>query len=127
MDLEKPGTVSDIQELLAVRTHIDELLSDASAGNPVTPRADLLDIGDAFRLVLEVPGVAQGNLEIALQGSDLIIAGIREPLETDVEIVFSERPSGHFQRTVSLPGEVDRDSATAHLHDGLLILTLPKS
>ncbi|MCY4355594.1 MAG: Hsp20/alpha crystallin family protein [Truepera sp.] len=128
MELDKYGTAGDIQELLAIRDRIDTLLDSQTGDEALTPRADLLDAGDAYHLIVEVPGVPQENLEIALQDREVIIAGIREPLDGDegVKLLFGERPSGHFQRTLTLPGEVDRIEATAHLRDGLLILTLPK-
>jgi HSP20 family protein len=126
MDLERYGTSGDIQELLSIRDRIDDILGLDSA-DVVTPRADLVDVGDAYQLIVEVPGVQQEDLEIGLEGRELTVAGIREPLSGEADILFSERPSGHFQRTVELSGEVDRDGATAHLSDGLLIVTLPKT
>jgi HSP20 family molecular chaperone IbpA len=59
---------------------------------PLGPRADLLDAGDAWQLRLEVPGVDQSRLELALQGDELVIAGIRETLGDGVRPVFVERP-----------------------------------
>jgi len=126
MDLEKFGTAGDIQELLAVRDRINSFLDDGQGEEVLTPRADLLQIGDGYQLVMDVPGVSQANLEIALQGQELTIAGLRETLEEGAEAVFSERPIGHFQRTFELPAAVNREAATAHLRDGLLIVTLPK-
>lgn len=126
MDIEKFGSASDIEELLAVRDRIEELAASHAAGDASAPRADLLDRGDAYQLMMEVPGVAQANLEIALQGDELVVAGIRETSASEADIVFSERPNGPFQRTVRLPGRVDREHATAHLDAGLLIVTLPK-
>lgn len=125
MDLEKFGTAGDLQELLTVREEIEGLFSRQNH-DPMKPRADLLDAGDAYRVVVEVPGVAQDDLEIALQGRALTVAGLREPAFHDAEPVFSERPGGHFQRTIELPAEVDRETASAHLEHGLLIVTLPK-
>lgn len=57
---------------------------------------------------------------------ELTLAGLRETLSGEAEVLSSERPSGHFQRTFELPGEVDFDAGTAHLSDGLLVVTLPK-
>ncbi len=127
MEIEKFGTAGDIEELLAVRDSIDALVGAGASADGTLPRADLLDLGDAFQLVLEVPGVAQSSLEVALQGSEVMVAGIRENVPGESGIVFSERPNGPFQRTVELPGEVDRDGVTAHLQSGLLVVTLPKA
>ncbi|HEX7005411.1 MAG TPA: Hsp20/alpha crystallin family protein [Trueperaceae bacterium] len=124
MDLEKFGTAGDVQELLAIRDRIEGLMDerrDASA-----PKADLLDDGEAFRLVIEVPGVPEENIEIALQGQTLLVAGIREPQDGSATILFSERQSGHFQRSIALPEPVDRERTSAHLKSGLLTVNLPK-
>ena len=125
MDLDKFGTAGDVQELLAIRDRLEGLLEHRQEAAPV--RADLLDLGDSFRLVLEVPGVAEENLEIALQGQTLLVAGLREPHDGEARMIFSERPSGHFQRSINLPEDVDRERTSAHLQAGLLVVHLPKA
>jgi HSP20 family protein len=124
MDLEKFGTAGDVQDLLAIRDRIEGLLDDRREAG--APKSDLLDAGGAYRLVMEVPGVPEENIEIALQGQTLVIAGLREPTGEGTKILFSERPSGHFQRNIELPEPVDRERTTAHLQSGLLIINLPK-
>jgi HSP20 family molecular chaperone IbpA len=57
----------------------------------------------------------------------VIVAGLREPIDDTLRIISSERPRGHFQRTVQLPSEVERERTTAHLQEGVLVLTLPKA
>ena len=42
-------------------------------------------------------------IEVAVQGDDLLIAGIRDGLPLDSVPVFTERPVGPFQRTIRLP------------------------
>lgn len=124
MDLEKFGTAGDVQELLAIRDRIEGLLDDGRDAS--VPKVDLLDVGTSFRLVMEVPGVPEENIEIGLQGQTLVVAGLREPIENETKVLFSERPSGHFQRNVELPVPVDREKTNAHLQSGLLIINLPK-
>ena len=131
MELDKYGTAGDIQELLAIRDRIDTLLETKDGDESLTPRVDLLDMGNAYRVFIEVPGVPQENLEIALQDKELIVAGIRETINTqdneEGTLIVGERPRGHFQRVLTLPGEVVSEEATAHLREGLLILTIPKT
>ena len=124
MDLDKFGTAGDVQELLAIRDRIEGLQDGRRDASP--PRVDLLDNGDSFRVVIEVPGVSEENLEIALQGETLLVAGIREPVDEEVRILLSERPRGHFQRSIPLPDRVDRERTSAHLQMGLLVVDLPK-
>src|SRR5690606_10287656 len=72
MSLERFSTALDIQELLNVREQIDGLLD--SHQETAGPRADLIDAGDSFRLIMEVPGMKEESLEIALEGRELLVA-----------------------------------------------------
>lgn len=125
MELEKFGTAGDIQELLAIREEIESLSSAHVQRDAAIPKLDVLDLGEAYQVIIEVPGVSQNDLEVAVQGRTLIIAGLREHSDNATFIV-NERPSGHFERSVDLPSEVDREASSAHLQNGLLTLTLPK-
>ena len=126
MDLVEGATRNDLEALIAVKDRLDDLLTRHLPTDAAGPRADLLDLGDAWQLRLEVPGVDQADLELALQGQELIVAGVRETLEDDVRPVFTERPAGPFQRNVHLPGPVDAEAVSAHLRAGLLVVHLPK-
>ena len=132
MELEKFDSSRDIRDLLALREDV-ERLSTAAPEAEAGPKLELLDLGAAYRLVVEVPGVTQENLEIALQGRSLTVAGLREPLYEPsgsgdgVDVILSERASGHFQLSVELPGEVDYARSHASLRDGLLVLDFPKA
>lgn len=128
MKLDRFGTAGDIQELLAVRDSIDDLLAghDGARADALTPRIDMLDLGDALQLVIDVPGVSQSDLELAVNDGELLIAGLRETLPQGPAVISSERPSGPFQRSIALPLPVDRENATAHLANGVLVVTLPK-
>jgi HSP20 family protein len=126
MELEKFGTSGAITELLSIRDDVDRITNLHLASDGLTPKIDIFDTGDAYQLMIEVPGVSQENLEVAVQGSSVIVAGLREPVDESVKIINMERPRGHFQRTVSLPSEVERERTTAHLQEGVLVLTLPK-
>ena len=132
MKIEKYGTAGDIEELLSVRDSVDTLLNAHVTTSPLSVRADMYDIGDAFQAHFEVPGVDQADLEIAIEGDELLIAGLRGPALEDSTsgrgtMVFSERASGPFQRSIALPAAVKADGATAHLSRGLLVVTLPKA
>jgi HSP20 family protein len=126
MHLDELGTRNDLEALIAVKDRLDDLILRDLPTEAAGPRADLLDLGDAWQLRLEVPGVDQEHLELALQGDELIIAGVRETLEDGVRPVFAERPTGPFQRGFRLPGPVEHDAITAHLRAGLLVVHLPK-
>ena len=140
MDLEKKEiptnddeTLRDLHEILALREKVTKL--SQQLGHDV-PKVDLVDEGNSYTLVMELPGVSQDNLEIAIQGREVTVAGIRESfVEPNIQdtvakrqkdAVMNERYSGLVQRSIGLPEEILRDEATAHLREGLLVLYLPK-
>ena len=123
MELDKRDAGGDLQRLLDLRDRVGEL---SQTFGEDAPRVDLLDFGDAFELVVEVPGVAQRDLEVAVQGRHVTVAGRRAVREEHADVLLAERPDGHFQRTVTLPNEVAEERGSAHLSEGLLRLHLPK-
>ena len=126
MTLEKRDTKSSIQRLLRLRERVDELNNELHEED-YQPKIDMLDLGNAYKVIVEVPGVAQADLEVGVHGRQLTIAGLREGHQDTPEVLMRERPSGHFQRSISLPGDVERERSSAQLAEGLLILTLPKA
>ncbi|HLR46458.1 MAG TPA: Hsp20/alpha crystallin family protein [Deinococcales bacterium] len=122
---ERPDLQEDIQELLNVREHIEGLLSRQAEGSQ--PRADLIDGEDSYRLVLEVPGLREENLEIALDGQELLVAGVRDDYVQDASYLLNERQTGPFQRTFTLPEGADGSRTSAHLQQGLLLVIIPKT
>ncbi len=125
MEIDRTGSAVDIQELLNVRERIDDLL--ANQLEATQPRADLIDAGDSFRLIMEVPGLREENLEIALDEQELLVAGVRDDYAQDVDYVINERQTGPFQRTFHLPAPVEGNNTSAHLQQGLLVVVIPKA
>ncbi len=122
-----PETNKDIRQILALREHVNKL--SEQLGHDI-PKVDLLEYEDAFQLIIDLPGVSQGNLEIAVQGRNVTIAAIRESFEPEdkkVTMLKQERNTGIVQRTITLPAEAQRENATAHLREGLLVLHMPKA
>lgn len=128
MELDKrdEGTGRDVQELLILRDRVSELATGVTPES-LELKMDLIDLGDTYRLIVDLPGVSQDDLEIALRGRLLTIAGLREMNGGDQAFALRERPSGHFQRTTELPSEVSYEASSAQLREGLLILHLPKA
>ena len=57
------------------------------------------------------------------------LAGKREIQREQAQVSYhrKERAEGSFNRTVTLPGEVDAERVDARYTDGILTLTLPKA
>ena len=127
MELDKrdDSTQRDLEQLLILRDRVSELAEGVSPRS-LELKLDLIDLGEAYRLIVDLPGVAQDDLEIALRGRQLTVAGLREMNAGEQTFAVRERAGGHFQRTLELPGDVDYGASSAQLREGLLILHLPK-
>jgi HSP20 family protein len=66
-------------------------------------------------------GLDQDKLELSVQQNLLTIGGERAPLHTENSRSYlKERFSGQFGRSISLPDDIDPDSASASYRNGVL-------
>ncbi len=79
-----------------------------------------------YVIVLDLPGVERGKLDVGLDENRLTVRGERVQNEADAHARRAERPSGRFVRSFALPETVDRDNIDANYKDGVLRLRLPK-
>ena len=104
-----------------------ERVPDGIAGLGFVPKADLYDLGAAFMVRMDLPGVKDGDLEIIAEGSKLIIQGYREAGGPgDERCLQCERSAGRFARAIALPASFDATRVKATLKLGILEITLPK-
>lgn len=95
---------------------------------PVSPAVDVTEDAEHYEVVCDVPGLRREEVEVTLAQGVLTIKGERKsPKRSDKVRVYREESwEGRFQRTISLPGDVDPDKVKADLHDGMLVVSLPK-
>src|SRR5438552_8255072 len=79
-----------------------------------TPALDLYQNNDNIVAVVELPGMRKEDIEISLQDGTLIISGERKE-ETTPESVATrtERSTGKFRRSITLPTRVDMNKVSA--------------
>jgi HSP20 family protein len=93
-----------------------------------SPALDLYQNNDNLVAIVELPGMRKEDIEISLHDGMLTISGERETKATNGENAErSERSSGKFRRTITLPTRVDAGKVSATYKDGLLTVTLPKA
>jgi HSP20 family protein len=94
-----------------------------------SPAVDFYGTDDAFILEADLPGVKSGEVQVAVEGGDLILQGSRSVEISSVEGRFHvmERSSGHFLRVIKLPEAVDKDAVQVDCRDGVLRIVLPKA
>lgn len=96
----------------------------------VRPVADVLEREGAFVVTLELPGVAERDVEIRQDRGILSVSATRRrPERKQGELLLREFGDVRFARAFRLPedGSVDAARIEARLSAGLLEITLPKS
>jgi len=98
--------------------------------NTWAPAIDVYEGKDNFLVTAEVPGMNKEDIAISLHDGALMIAGERKEGDQHAQTTEAhraERCQGQFQRTISLPKQVDVNGVKASYRDGILTVTLPKA
>jgi HSP20 family protein len=88
------------------------------------PAADVYNHETEYVIMIDLPGIERGALEINLDDNRLTISGVRTLEEENQQRV--ERPYGRFIRRFGVPATIDQKSITAEYKDGVLRVRLPK-
>ena len=131
----RPTFDSSFSDFDQIRREMLRLLDTATGGGAPDPGAgvfppmSITQDDDNFYLRAEVPGIKPAELSISAVRNRVSISGKREiPHEHErVSYHRKERPEGAFNRTVTLPMEVDPERVDARYAEGVLSLTLPKA
>jgi HSP20 family protein len=93
------------------------------------PRLDVSETEKSFEVQAELPGVKKEDVKVAIDGQRVTIEGVCQQANEQrqgEQVVYSERSTRRYQRSFTLPSEVDDAGAEARLENGILMLTLPK-
>ena len=116
------------------------LLSDMAGGSvspvarsPLAPLAaftvpvDVEETDGEFVIELELPGIDKDDLSIELRDDELVITGEIKERERKGIVRRQTRRLGEFEHRITLPGDVDPDSVTARLDNGVLTIRVTKA
>ncbi len=129
-------TWDPFREMVSLRDELDRLFDSVFGRLPRergetywAPPLDIEETEDAIVVRAELPGMNKEDIKISLSGDTLTISGERkfESEKKNRTYYRQERIYGKFQRTVTLPAEVEGDKAKASYKAGVLELVLPKS
>src|SRR3954452_23714531 len=90
------------------------------------PSVELNETEKEVKVVAELPGLEQNDVEIELSDGVLTISGEKKSETEDKGRCFSERYYGRFERRIPVD-DVDQDKVAASFKNGVLTVTLPKS
>lgn len=111
-------------------------LMGATLGEPSqldvwTPLADVTETTDSYNAEIEIPGLTKDDIEIHMDGNELIVTGESRKEEKAEEkgkrTHHRTRRHGRFEYRTLLPNDIDPERVSANLKHGVLHLTIPKS
>jgi HSP20 family protein len=115
----------NVQRALEARIASD-WLQGLTASQGAFPPVNVFAQSDNILAIVELPGVNRDDIEIQAKENTIRISGkklISYPNNTSVH--RRERFSGEFDRTLSLPVQLDPNGIKAEYRDGVLALFLP--
>ena len=125
-------------EFSRIQRHLDDLARNmgGAARSPfehvwrpgaIFPALNVTKWDNSYVVTAEIPGMQAENLDIKVEGETLTIKGERKPenLGEGVSYHRKERATGTFQRSLTLPSNVEPDDVKANYEDGVLTITIP--
>jgi HSP20 family protein len=123
---KSPGEVRE--ETSAARWTGHVLLLDLPVESTCQPPSDVVEVDDAVRVVLEIPGVPAACVRVRVLGNRIEVTGEKIPDFPAGETSFLclERIFGKFQRAFEVRGSVNLGDVSARMSNGILVITIPK-
>ncbi len=121
------------QDVLPMRDAINRLFEasmvrpDSIFGAAATAPMDAYAEGDNYVLEVALPGLSPDAVNVEVLGNQVTISGEYPAAPEGRSYLLREHAVGRFQRTITLPTEIDADKAEGHYEHGLLRLTVPKA
>lgn len=87
---------------------------------------DIFENEHEYRVLADLPGVAQQDVELELDKGQLVLLAKRR-LAREGKALAAERRDGDFRRVFRIPDQVDAAGVEASFEHGVLDVRLPKS
>ncbi len=120
-------------ELEAIREQFNRVLSQVAESEvnrdiAFVPVVNTREGDDAYYIEVELPGVKKEDINIDVNEDTLTISGERKVREENKDDNFYKVESvyGKFERSFSLPEDVDTDKIEATSKNGVLEIKIPK-
>lgn len=93
------------------------------------PAVDVREAEDKYIMEVELPGIAESDVDVTLDDGRLKIETIlnKESEEQEEKYLLKERRNAAYSRSFGLPRDVDREKIVANFSNGLLTLELYKA
>ncbi len=127
-----PDKLEHLKDLINLQEKMNRLFKEVTvvsdSKDSWVPLVDIYEIQEAIVIKVDLPEVAQEDIQVNLDGDKLTLTGKRN-LPTGIEkeqFHCMERFYGQFNRQFTLPSNVDPEKINADYKMGVLTITLPK-
>ena len=135
--MKRTGLFGPLMEITRLQAELNRLFAGilenqrASLATAASwdPNVDVLESALEVKIVVEVPGIAAGDLSAAAHGNQLRVRGVKRANRRPgnrTKFLCMERFFGDFEKVVPLPNSVNMKQAKAALADGLLVIRIPR-
>lgn len=91
------------------------------------PLVDIVEGHQHLVLIADLPGVDEQGVDITIEKNVLTIRGqVSGDAPAGYQLSYQEYGVGDYERSFTLPNEIDRQAIRASIKDGVLRLELPK-
>lgn len=94
------------------------------------PEMDVREDNRQYIVLVNIPGADARNLSVKLEGQRLSVRGKQMQQKQDRSangnVVFSQRSSGSFQRSITLHAAVEEKGMKTRIDNGVLTIIIPK-
>jgi HSP20 family protein len=119
--------LASFQRALDAFRSSDWLTSGPSGGGGYPP-LDVFRRGEDFVIIAEVPGIKKADIEVHVRGHTIRLSGTKSVTYPEKASLHRREPAaGKFDRTLSLPIEIDPDGVKAEVRHGILVIALPRA
>jgi HSP20 family protein len=115
-----------LQRALDAQTGSGWLQNQTASQGPFPP-INVFQQGDDLLAIIELPGVEKGELQIQAKENTIRISGKKAANYPEGSVHRRERVFGEFDRTLSLPIQLDPERIKAEYRDGVLALLLTRA
>lgn len=124
---------SPLETLLGLQRSLDEARSNdwfglSTSSRGVFPPINAFQEGENIVIIAEIPGISRDDIEIQVKNRQVRLTGKKNiDYGEKASIHRRERDSGNFDRTVSVPFEINADGVKAEYNNGVLALYVPRA
>lgn len=117
----------NLQRALEARLESD-WLRGGTAGTGAFPPINVFQQGDSLVAILELPGVSKSDLDIQAKDNMIRVSGKKAISYAEgASLHRRERLGGTFNRTLTVPMQIDANGIKAEYRDGVLALFIPRA